>query len=378
MNKGKLGIRSWSLGVVGLGLAGASAAGLLAACSGSGAQNSEGALGMAQDAVQIAWVGITESSTTDGVNLIRESSQTRKGKATAAIRAVRGAVNASCGSTFISNRRALTAAHCVDNYAAGQTFTVEQYNTTNLNLSQAVNQSTVTGSWPSYARPVKLSNSDGYFVTSYSCTVERRCSLNPLNCPAGAVSSDIAMVYCSSRSLAWQAVKNWVPVAASDPIGATVDVWWFHELLNLDTSFVPYTEPYSPDFNWYYYGHYDGPGTEGQNFHYTQTAAERLQLLPLRSTHSKQNVPYTSTGTFSVTTSTNIPVCHGTSGSGVFRRDTDELLGVADTASLHAGGESAVLCSDMNAVIGSSSMQYSSRQFTAVFNTLPEVTSERN
>jgi len=374
----KLKSQGLGRGVV-VALFGASAvagATLLAACGAAGdGESEEPTLGMAQNAVQIAWVGTSETSTTDGVNLIKASSQTRKGKSTGAIRIVDGAINASCGATFISNRRAVTAAHCVENYSTTQTFTLEQYNTTNLNLSAAINQSTVTGLWPNYTRPVKISNTDGYLVAPYTCKVERRCSINPVNCPAGATNSDIALVYCSGR-LPAGTPKNWVPVATSDTSGATVDVWWFHELLNLDTSNTPYTMPYSPDFNWGHYGHYNGEGTESTNFHYTQNVfGERLQLFPLRSTHSKQNVLYRSSGALTgLTTNTNVPVCHGTSGSGVFRGTADELLGVVDTGGLAVGTDYNVLCSDMNAVIGSSSMQYSSRQYTAIFGSLPEVT----
>jgi len=351
---------------------------LLVACGAAEGDGDEPTLAMAQGPLQLAWVGTSESSTTDGVNLIKASSQTRKGKSTGAIRIVNGAINASCGATFISNRRAVTAAHCVDKYTTSQTFTVEQYNTTNLNITSAINQAKVSGTWPGYARPVKVSAADGYIVIPYTCKVERRCAYSPLNCPTGASTADIAMIYCSGRSTAAQTVKNWVPVATTDTIGSTVDVWWFHELLDLSISDVAYTMPYAPNFNWEHYGHYEGPGTEGSNFHYTQTSSERQQLFPLRSTHSKQNVLYRSSGTPSSSTNTNVPVCHGTSGSGVFRGTADELLGVVNTGTSQVGTDYNVLCSDMDAVIGTSSMQYSSRPYTAIFGGLTEVTTERN
>src|SRR3954470_17173445 len=72
-------------------------------------------LAVVRDGVQIAWVGSSESVTTQGVNLLQAGSQSKKGRSTGAIRLpVANGIKYSCGVTFVGRHYAITASHCVD------------------------------------------------------------------------------------------------------------------------------------------------------------------------------------------------------------------------------------------------------------------------
>jgi hypothetical protein len=103
------------------------------------------------------------------------------------------------------------------------------------------------------------------------------------------------------------------------PIGKGVDVWWFHEYLEMPR-LANATE------RWQRYGRladHNGNGTRiDDNFHYDW---EHL-LWPM---HGSQNetggqAEVTSTGAY---LTTNLFGCHGTSGSGVFADGTTYLMG---------------------------------------------------
>jgi len=369
------------------GAATLTAIGCFTAC-GASDSNDEPLLATSREPVQLAWVGWNESTTTTGVNLLKASSQSVNGKATGALRyGISNGVKYSCGVTFISHTYALTAAHCVDqaDLSLSSTFTVEQYNTTNLDLNQAFGlQAQVSGDWPDYYRSRKLSAADGYVVKPYTgCKIIARCSTpteygHDVKCPVPpGYNLDLAMIQCPTRE---KNTVNYVKVATDAHVAEVkagtraVEVWWFHEVLNLATTAnMPY-EPYMPNFNWDHYGKY---GAENQNYHYWHSAADTdRQLLPLISKHTATNALYKATAEETMyIMDTNIPVCHGTSGSGVFAAGVNEFMGiVAEFGTAFTGG---VLCETMTAASTGNGMGYTQHNWARYFESMPEVTADR-
>lgn len=348
---------TWRVLATGATVAAAAGAGFVA-CAGSGAGGEDIILATSADPLQAVYVGFNESDTNTGVNLLKASSQSRKGKSTGALRAfTSGGLPATCGVTFVSHHYAVTAAHCVSGKVLDSTHAIEQYNTTSLDLN-AVYASDVIGPYPSSSDPfpnytkTALTSANGYNVTNYSsCMLKRRCNASygpTLNCPLTGTDTggDLALLYCSTRSSTGQ---NWVPVqSASNAANDAVQVWWFHELVNLaisgDSPYTPYA-PYQPYFNWYHYGNLPdaSPESQANNWHYYHPGVT-LQPLPLVSWHTVNNQPYTvsNPAVDPITpnnpltqVATNVPACHGTSGSGVMSNASgtsgDLLVGVVST-----------------------------------------------
>jgi len=372
--------RRWAWGCVAAALTTAAATGIVA-CGGEGAGDDEVLLATSTNPVQAAYVGWFESTTNTGVNLLTTSSTGRlAGRSTGAMRATwaDGAVG-ECGVTFISHRYAVTAAHCIaskyllpSSVPVTVPFTVSQYNTTALNLTAAVSQASVSGTWPNYTRLTTIGPAQGYYETNYDgCVIARRCSTaygDKINCPFTA-DADIGLIYCPSRP---RTGSNWVHVASSDSGTQNIDVWWFHEILALSTARTPYEMPYEPDFNYLHYYNFDDTSGRLNNYHYKHNQLH--QFFPLISKHSKLNVQYKATGIGSITTNTTAAGCHGTSGSGVFIAGTDSFLGPTSTGS--SAWASTQLCSNMDTG-ATSGLQYTNRAFTATFETLPEITGDR-
>lgn len=353
----------------------------LAATSCAGREEDELQLAVARQSVQIVWVGSNEAVTTTGVNLLLGSSQSKKGRSTGVIRLpVANGVKYSCGVTFVGRHHAITAAHCIedDDVALGTPILVEQYDTTNLTANTLIAQAQVTGTWPNYRRPTKLSAANGYVVKPMSCVIVSRCGTRGTgsgqygrdNCPF-AESVDIALLRCDNRS---NTQLDFVNVAASDPRG-NVEVWWFHEVLNMATSTV-LTNPYQPANNWTHYGQYPpgNPPNLTQNYHYFHTSVDTdLQPLPLISKHTSSNQPYQALAGLSTQNNvkTTLPVCHGTSGSGFFRAGTNEFLGV--TVEFGTSYTGATLCENMTVASEGNGSAYTQVQFAAslVANRVP-------
>lgn len=359
---------------------------LFAGCGADG--GAKETLATSRDPVQLAWVGENESSSNVGVNLLKASSQSVNGKATGAMRyGISNGVKYSCGVTFISHRYALTAAHCVpsSDLSLNSTFTVEQYDTTNLDLNSAFGtQAQVSGDWPNYVRDRKLSAADGYIVKPFTgCKVVRRCSdiYGRDACPLPANNSlDLAMIQCPTRPTN---TVNYVRVAsdthANEVKAGTrnVEVWWFHEVLNLATSDADPYEPYMPNFNWYYYGAYPQNKDLTQNYHYWHAAVDTdRQLLPLVSKHTSINTPYKALAVETqYIVDTNIPVCHGTSGSGVFAAGVNEFLGVVAEFGNSFNGQT--LCVAMTDSSAGNGMGYTQHNWARTLESLPEVQLDR-
>jgi hypothetical protein len=285
---------------------------------------------------------------------------------------------------------AVTAAHCLshaDGIDVGTTVVVEQYNTTALNLGAFDNQAqvdqyqagTTSSAW---FRPSPLAASDGYVVTSYSCTVIERCDSTygavSSNCPFNKKDVDTGIIQCSQRA---KTGLNWEPVQTmGDGGGENIEICWFHEILNLTTNGVD--QIYQPFNNATYYEL--NPMSTG-NFHYFQNRLLNAepQLLPLRSKWAIGGTPY---HTLSTSTNgpkfldTNVPGCHGTSGSGVFLADVDIFLG--NVVNGNANWTSTYLC-DPNLSSGPQSnlqIDYIRASLTAQLQaeTNPNITGDRH
>jgi hypothetical protein len=175
-----------------------------------------------------------------------------------------------------------------------------------------------------------------------------------------------------------------VPVATSDSQSQNIEVWWFHEVLNLATNAqMPYA-PYMPNHNFWHYGAYKPNGIPiTENYHYWHGGpSTNSQLLPLKSWRSVNGQLYAGRGVhpnFPSMTATNARVCHGTSGSGVFRANSDEFLG--NIAIGDAAWTPTLLCSNIgDTSAGSDNKTYSAyvqRSYVAQWQALPEVQADR-
>ncbi|HWA77703.1 MAG TPA: hypothetical protein VG937_35450 [Polyangiaceae bacterium] len=346
---------------------------VLAALSGCQNDHPEGELVLArQDPLQSVYVAWSESTTFKGVHLVTSWANGKKAKSVGVIRpagenwpnATEGLREGTCGTTFISKHKAVTAAHCVDsgnlpNVWPNQTspFRVQQINTSSLNLTEAMDQTRITGTWPAYTRADPLTAAEGYNPVTTTCFVEVRCDSatghGRNNCPAsfGANVVDIALIHCPQR-----AATDFVKVAASDSGTGPVEVWWFHELVNLNTGTA---QPYQPVGNEAHYHNYTATAAgRSENYHYRNDTQEH-QVLPLVSWRNVNNVQYRATGKGTTYTTNNVPVCHGTSGSGFFAapvagnwNDADpRLLGPAIHGDTFLNTH---LCENMNSTTASS------------------------
>lgn len=357
-----------------------SAASLLAACRGQGTTPGEGALGTSTDALQLSYIN------QNYVNLV--TSANGKTQATGAIRFTwTDGTRGPCGSTFISPHYAVTAAHCVpkDQLTVNSTtFTVTQYDTTGLTATAVANQAAVDGLWPNYNHHTTLSASDGYNVTTYNdCVVTTRCSTNPGdpnsqfgrdNCPF-TTDVDIAVIKCPTRP----AGATYAAVATSDSGTQNVEAWWFHEVVNMRTS--P-NEAIGPSDGWTHYGNFDASTVDAAaalrqiNWHYKRASNNKdHQLIPLFSGTWPDGTPYKAMGNDQTLTLTNMPICHGTSGSGIFPRGDSAYLGPADL-----GSTNSRICADMVAANGARTiprMDYIQASWTRQLEAMSVITNDR-
>ena len=272
----------------------------------------------------------------------------------------------SCGLTWVSQHYGVTAAHCVSHLPLRQeSLIVEEIYLDQLDPNQTNAYVTVNGSWPNFSPGGTLTT--GHGTTRYNrCYVSRRCSTRwggREGCPI-AEDVDIALIKCSERQFYEHAetaevLPAWygLPENLDDQLSLNINVWWFHEIYNL---------PVSDDGTdrWRNYGAYGGTGTENLNWHYTR----EHQLLPLVSDHSPSGDLYRTVAfDGGILNTIDAPICHGTSGSGVFISGTNIFLGPA----VSAGNQSEIngkLCEPVaSASPGESLATYVSGTVTASF-----------
>ncbi|MGH1345887.1 MAG: hypothetical protein ACRBN8_30260 [Nannocystales bacterium] len=233
-------------------------------------------------------------------------------------------ISGTCGVTFVSPTIAVTAGHCLPGLSELDEVEVR----TPRVEAGFVPDPTISGVFPAYNH----TDAPGHSYDRYICKVRSRCysGETPINCditpsdisvPLSMSALDIGILDCDPVD---GARHDYVNVADSVANSDGVALPWYHELYE-----PPLAEPSASDFE----EHYVQKLAYASNYHYIG-AGERHQMLPLLSTDydgDRWRVVSPPTG---VVISTNLRGCHGTSGSGVMRKDdelTPELLGPVTT-----------------------------------------------
>lgn len=305
----------------------------------------------------------------------------------------------NCGATFISPHYAITAAHCVDAsttdgignatafaYEPSGGFTMKQIDTRTMatdGISAVAGAAQVAGTScngcaPSWTTP-QIPSGVGYNVTTMTCKLTYRCDsrYGSRTCAPISGDHDIALVHCPSRTS-----TNYVGVSSNDPTSGDIFVRWFHEILNLMTTSLDNIHT-TPANNWWNYGLLNTTQTDHtnnkNNYHYTNYANN--QLLPLQFVQWPGGTKYkiVAHDTWDCDnldcTWTDVPGCHGTSGSGVFVNGTSGLLGPILAG---ASGITGKLCFDMNtAQHGGTNMSYLDSRYTKMIESSNLVQNDR-
>jgi hypothetical protein len=240
-------------------------------------------------------------------------------------------IRATCGTTFVSRRHAITAAHCVSeaDLDSGERFVVQL-----LDVAPDVDwraTTRVAGRFPAFqTRRVDA----GYRSTDLRCSVKVRCEHGALAC---STSADIALLECDDDL---PADREPARVAASDDESGPVRMFWFHEIYDVRKPSLASGPGGGPAFesetfedlhrHYTVYPKWFEANSLSTNFHYF--GGERNQIFPLTAdafADGQHPRRLGRDGFGNVTT--DLFGCHGTSGSGVFQENAEtgelELLG---------------------------------------------------
>jgi hypothetical protein len=268
-------------------------------------------------------------------------------------------IRGSCGATFISPRYAVTAAHCLQKDLLPDPYTqgvlLQTYDITEADEHELLEHGRVEGNYPDYYPGNSVDHIDGYVREDYECWIAAACSstwTDVINCED---SADIALLYCPDRP----DDAAWLAVAEGDSGTGDVEMYWFHELLEMPVRHPGAGASDEELDRFEHYTKHPGPNLAdaGNNVHYL--AAKVNDLMPLRSLpwpNGGPNRRRTGVGT------TDLYGCHGTSGSGVLAfgdEDELELLGPATTPLGPSWGDNLCMNPDFGEV-GMSSIGYAS------------------
>lgn len=325
-----------------------------------------GEIGQREQGIQKAFVDWGYGN--DGVSLANFVASNWIGHAVGAIRPrhnywAGSTSEGGCGATFISPTYAVTVAHCVDKHMVPRTkgmgsptkFKLQHVQLHNLSNTRYQQQSEIrpaTGynGWPAYMQLQDIGSSDGYYMTEFTdCVVARRCSNEYGNDDCTADTSvqldvDIALIQCPSRAnspfyataYATTYYEGTGAVESNFTNGHNDQLQniWYHEVVNAWSEDGGSTAYGNKDHYWKYVGN------TTDNYHY-YSPHETLEYFPLITKHRNGNssdhyessaygtrIVWEWNGSQYVQTVqsdgryvvTNLPACHGTSGSGVFRR----------------------------------------------------------
>jgi hypothetical protein len=292
-------------------------------------------------------------------------------------------IRATCGLTFVTPIHAITAGHCVDEpMVKGSPIAIQMYKlgpgaeTSWEAAAELENIDTVGFSnYPQWTHdPVA-----DYEIEPFECELLVRCGSGngPLvDCPGGA-QRDIAVLECPSRP---GCAYDYASVAPSESIGDVVAMAWAHEVYDSPghiESSMPMEEKHKffrcdlldPDFS----------PTQPFNMHYIGSGINQLLPLLLADiTIGGVEVPTTiRTDPYLVTvdgssvwiTRTSLNGCHGTSGSGIFRRNAEvgayELLGpVVTGTTIYYWNQGPGLCGYVSTADPLTGEAYTSRDQT--------------
>lgn len=243
------------------------------------------------------------------------------------------AIVASCGATFIAPHVAVTAAHCVDGSAVRGTPVEVSF----LDVTDDVRwqkASILEGTFPAWTHP-RLASSDGYVVHVQQCRVAISCYGRPLapalspGCPIEelpADGADVALLRCDDDlppGHGWSAIAD--AVAPGDAIAHP----WAYELYDLQASRVDRAELDA------HYVLLDTGRPELSFHYYAGGTSQPLPLIDAPFLVDGKTVPHAIVSADERSVVTDGFGCHGTSGSGLFRRSSAtgeyELVGPAVT-----------------------------------------------